>query len=330
MQRTAKNTTLLSSPEVARILGVNVATVKRWTDAGKLKCVKTAGGHRKFSMRQLAAFAKENEKYAQRLSLVPLDNAAERKLSREILEADFKALVPVVLDHAIACEQQEVQTILNSSYMVHQDLAVFYDDLLTPVLHRIGEMWLNGEISVSEEHLASQVIRDSIVRLQDVVNHSEYKGKSFVITMSEELHDIAAKMTQHILEQNGYKVLFSGPQTPVLDAEKIFISFNPDRVYLSSAYNENIESAQKELEDLVHLCEKYDTKLYAGGGGLSQLELSHLTDNIHFLFSFRQTSETCLFEQGKPDDHFRLIPNLAPRIRAVPGSSTFISVWLKK
>lgn len=293
MQRTAKNTTLLSSPEVARILGVNVATVKRWTDAGKLECVKTAGGHRKFSMKQLAAFAKGHEKYAQRLSLLPLENEAKRKLSREILEADFEALVPVVLEHAIACEQQEVQTILNSSYMVHQDLAIFYDDLLTPVLHRIGMMWVEGELSVSEEHLASQVIRDSIVRLQEVVNHAEPKGKSFVLTMSEELHDIAAKMTQHILEQNGHKVLFSGPQTPVVDTDKIFTSFKPDRVYLSSAYNEDVEGAQIEFEELIRLCRKYDVKLYGGGGGLNQLDLSEFTDDIHLLYSFRETSESC-------------------------------------
>jgi len=295
MQRTAKNTALLSSPEVARILGVNVATVKRWTDAGKLECVKTAGGHRKFSMKQLAAFAKGHEKYAQRLSLVPLENEAKRQLSREILEADFEALVPVILDRAMACEQSEVQVILNSSYMVHQDLAILYDDLITPVLHRIGSMWIDGEISISEEHLASQVIRDSIVRLQDVVNHAPDQGKSYVLTMSEELHDIAAKMTQHVLEQNGFKVLFSGPQNPVQDTENIFSSFKPDRVYLSSTYIEkaDIPHAQEELEELVRLCSVHGAKLFAGGSGLSQLKLDEVEDKIHFLFSFRQTSETC-------------------------------------
>lgn len=293
MQRTAKNTTLLSSPEVAKILGVNVATVKRWTDAGKLNCVKTAGGHRKFSMKQIAAFAKDNQKYAQRLSLVPLEDAEQQQLSREILEADFESLVPVILDKAIACDQSEVQVILNSSYMVHQDLAILYDDLITPVLHRIGTMWADGGLSISEEHLASQVLRDSIVRLQDVVNHAPAQGKSFVLTMSEELHDIAAKMTQHVLEQNGFKVLFSGPQTPVIDTEKIFAAFKPDRVYLSSTYVENIDGAQAELEELVRLCEVHGAKLYAGGSGLNQLNLDEVTDKIHFLFSFRQTSETC-------------------------------------
>lgn len=293
MQRTAKNTTLLSSPEVARVLGVNVATVKRWTDAGKLDCVKTAGGHRKFSMKQLAAFAKSHEKYAQRLSLVPLENEAERKLSREILEADFESLIPVILENAMTCDQDAVLMILNSSYMVHQDLAILYDDLLTPVLHRIGQMWMNGELTIAEEHLASQVIRDSIVRLQDVVNHDAAKEKSFVMTMSEELHDIAAKMTQHVLEQNGHKVLFSGSRTPVVDTDKIFSSFKPDRVYLSSSYNGDVEGAQKELEELVGFCRKYDAKLYGGGSGLNQLDLTAFSDDIHLLYSFRETSATC-------------------------------------
>ncbi|MCF7807419.1 MAG: helix-turn-helix domain-containing protein [Candidatus Marinimicrobia bacterium] len=293
MQRTAKNTALLSSPEVARILGVNVATVKRWTDSGKLDCVKTAGGHRKFSMKQIAAFAKDNQKYAQRLSLVPLEDESNRHLSQIILDADFEALVPIVQEKAIACEQSEVQMILNSAYMVHQDLAILYDDLITPVLHRIGFLWANGEITISEEHLASQVIRDSIVRLQDVVNHAPAQGKSLVLTMSEELHDIAAKMIQHVLEQNGFRVLFSGPQTPVLDTEKIFSSLKPDRVYLSSTYVEDIDGAQSELEELVRLCQVHNAKLYAGGTGLNQLDLTEVSEQIHFLFSFRQTSETC-------------------------------------
>lgn len=293
MQRTAKNTTLLSSPEVAKILGVNVATVKRWTDTGKLNCVKTAGGHRKFSMKQIAAFTKDNQKYAQRLSLVPLEDAEKRQISRKILEADFEALVPVILEKAMACDQSEVQMILNSSYMVHQDLSILYDGLITPVLHRIGTMWIEGEITISEEHLASQVIRDSIVRLQDVVNHDPEQGKAYVLTMSEELHDIAAKMSQHVLEQNGYKVLFSGPQNPVLDTEKIFSSFKPDRVYLSSTYVEDIDGAQMELQELVRLCQVHDAKLFAGGSGLNQLNLDDMMDKIHFLFSFRETSETC-------------------------------------
>ena len=34
----------LSSKDVANILGINISTLKRWTDSGKLTCEKTGGG----------------------------------------------------------------------------------------------------------------------------------------------------------------------------------------------------------------------------------------------------------------------------------------------
>ena len=44
----------LSSGQVVDALGVSKATVKRWSDAGKIACHRTPGGHRKFSARAVA------------------------------------------------------------------------------------------------------------------------------------------------------------------------------------------------------------------------------------------------------------------------------------
>jgi MerR family transcriptional regulator, light-induced transcriptional regulator len=282
MQKTANSTSLISSADVAKILGVNVATVKRWTDTGKLDCVKTAGGHRKFLLRHLAAFAMGHEKYSERLSLLPLDNQLNLELSHQILRADYDQLIPYVLDRAISCDQSAVKTVLNGLVMVNQNLASIYDDLLTPILHTIGEMWMDGRLSVSQEHLASQTIRDGIIQLQDVVVKPEKtQTKAFVLTLSEELHDIPAKMVQHLLEQRGFQVLFSGQKTPVGDTESVFKSFKPERVYLSSIYNENAPAAQAEFRELQDLCEKYDATLYVGGSGVAQLGLDDTHECIH-------------------------------------------------
>ncbi|NQV41629.1 MAG: helix-turn-helix domain-containing protein [Candidatus Marinimicrobia bacterium] len=282
MQKTANSTSLISSADVAKILGVNVATVKRWTDTGKLDCVKTAGGHRKFLLRHLAAFAMGHEKYSERLSLLPLDNQLNLELSHQILRADFKQLIPYVLDRAITCDQSAVKTVLNGLYMVNQDLASIYDDLLTPILRSIGEMWIDGKLSVSEEHLASQTIRDGIIQLQDVVvKPRKTQGKAFVLTLSEELHDIPAKMVQHLLEQRGFQVLFSGQKTPVGDTVSVFKSFSPKRVYLSSIYNENADEARAEFKELQGLCKAYNAILYVGGSGVAQLELDDTDEFLH-------------------------------------------------
>src|SRR3954453_12995760 len=47
---------VLSTLQVATLLGVGEATVKRWADAGEIDCFRTPGGHRKFRLRDVTAF----------------------------------------------------------------------------------------------------------------------------------------------------------------------------------------------------------------------------------------------------------------------------------
>lgn len=43
--------------EAAEILGVSPDTVRRWADAGRLRCARTGGGHRVIDGAELARFA---------------------------------------------------------------------------------------------------------------------------------------------------------------------------------------------------------------------------------------------------------------------------------
>ena len=52
----------ISSKDASEILGVNISTLKRWTDNGTLKCSKTAGGHRKFTIQHIRDYYKYNDK----------------------------------------------------------------------------------------------------------------------------------------------------------------------------------------------------------------------------------------------------------------------------
>jgi excisionase family DNA binding protein len=47
---------VFTSSQAARYLGVSLATVRRWTDAGYLTCYRTPGGQRRFSREQLDGF----------------------------------------------------------------------------------------------------------------------------------------------------------------------------------------------------------------------------------------------------------------------------------
>src|SRR2546428_10841525 len=55
------NTDVLSTRQVATLLGVGEATVKRWADAGEIDCFRTPGGHRKFRLRDVTAFVQKRQ-----------------------------------------------------------------------------------------------------------------------------------------------------------------------------------------------------------------------------------------------------------------------------
>jgi excisionase family DNA binding protein len=47
---------VFTSSQAARYLGVSLATIRRWTDAGYLSGYRTPGGQRRFSREQLDGF----------------------------------------------------------------------------------------------------------------------------------------------------------------------------------------------------------------------------------------------------------------------------------
>ena len=47
---------VFTSSQAARYIGVSLATIRRWTDAGHIACYRTPGGQRRFSKDQLDGF----------------------------------------------------------------------------------------------------------------------------------------------------------------------------------------------------------------------------------------------------------------------------------
>jgi len=265
-----------NSQEAATILGVNVSTIKRWTDEGILTCIKTAGGHRKFIMKHLSQFLETNRKSTKNVSLFPLENETDLKISSHILKGDFGYLAEQIKILALASNREKVQKILNGLYLAQYPLHGIYDHLLTPVLHEIGTMWNEGKLTITEEHLGSQTIRDSLNRLQGIIKlPASRKGRALCINLSSELHDIALKMVDHVLEVRGFKVYFSGQRTPIKYFENVIENFKPSRIYVSSSYVDNLEELQAEFNQLCKISLENKIEIYVGGQGFDRINFSN-------------------------------------------------------
>jgi len=53
------NAAFLSSGQVAEALMVSESTIKRWSDDGAIKCIRSPGGHRKFTVANVAGLPEQ-------------------------------------------------------------------------------------------------------------------------------------------------------------------------------------------------------------------------------------------------------------------------------
>jgi excisionase family DNA binding protein len=53
---------VFTSSQAANYLGVSLATIRRWTDAGHISCYRTPGGQRRFARQQLDEFMSSMER----------------------------------------------------------------------------------------------------------------------------------------------------------------------------------------------------------------------------------------------------------------------------
>ncbi len=265
-----------NSIEAAKVLGVNVSTIKRWTEEGKLECIKTAGGHRKFLTSHIANFLEKHKKKLSKANLFPADSKTDIKISYYIMKGDFEFLREHVKKQALQGKRGLVQNVLSGLYLGQYPLHEIYDHLVTPVLYQIGELWADGKISIIEEHIASQTIRDNITRLQGIIRIPTRKvGKALCLNLSSELHDIALKMVDHVLEARGFKTFYSGQITPLIKIEQLFEKVKPQRVYISSTLIEDTAAFEAELKIISDTSEKFKAKVYIGGRGFDSISVHH-------------------------------------------------------
>jgi len=55
------NDELLLPSEVSALFGVEVKTVTRWVSEGRLTCIRTLGGHRRYRKYEVMSLLREND-----------------------------------------------------------------------------------------------------------------------------------------------------------------------------------------------------------------------------------------------------------------------------
>lgn len=173
------------------------------------------------------------------------------------------------------------------------------NDLLTPAMQRIGQLWENNEITVADEHLATAIC-DFILSKLDIQIRPEKRQEKTVLLMGvqDEEHYIGLKMVSSVFKQHGWRVRYLGPNMPETHALKAIERWNPDVIAISAALVHRIMAIQSLV---LKLKEEYPTLPVVIGGRITELLDLHtlLPSNVHIMPSLPALEEW--ITQGGPN-----------------------------
>ena len=153
----------LKTQTVAEALGLSVSTIKRWVDSGTIHAVRTAGKHRLIPRSEAIRMAHE----------LGLDGTEIRKLAG-ISSGDPTSVTEETCDwlcHMLKDGQvQQAKSLIQSIYLSGCGAVTLADQLIRPVMARIGHGWMVGALDVYQEHQASHIVASTLLELIDRVS----------------------------------------------------------------------------------------------------------------------------------------------------------------
>ena len=280
---------IFNSDELANILGVNVSTVKRWADSGKIDCVKTKGGHRKFHIQHLRTLIKSDSKLSSNINLSFLIHN-DKKLITAIETKNFKKIISYTLKSLISDNIDDFNSITSSLIIKGFSYSFIFDNILNPVLIKIGELWSVGELSITEEHLATIRLKNFLSSInKDLKSTISSKNNlnAYCFTFSGDGHDIPLYMAETIFYQfDNISVYNLGASLPIHDFIKSSNINNPDIIFISIVYIEDKKRFENDVNVLLNYFKDKKIKIFFSGFQSQNLNIG--IKNINYIKNFKE------------------------------------------
>lgn len=99
-------------------------------------------------------------------------------------------------------EKRHLQLI--DAYLQDHALATLFDTTITDAMHRVGDLWFNGTITIADEHLATRVMLNALPKLRGIVVPGQATGlKAVCCGIEGDLHELPIHLAEIIFESEG-------------------------------------------------------------------------------------------------------------------------------
>lgn len=146
----------------------------------------------------------------------------------------------------------------------------FLENVVTPLLHRVGTGWRRGEMQPAHEHLCTAVVERVLTWLTEPISTAPEAHQLLVTTLPGERHGLGAMLVAAAAGLEGWRVTHLGPDLPPSDIAQAAVAVGAQAVALSVVH---VADPSVTAEDLATVRAQIpgETALIVGGGGVRKL-----------------------------------------------------------
>jgi DNA-binding transcriptional MerR regulator len=242
--------------ELAKRTGVSPELLRAWEQRyGLLRPTRTPGGFRLYSaadearVQHMQSLVSGGLAAAQAAQLILSDGEpAPRTVSASATILDEKSDdLTASLDRL---DEQAANTALDrlfSAYTVEMVL----QDVMLPYLHRLGERWAAGEISVAQEHFASNLLRGRLLGLAQGWGQG-HGPLAILACLPGEHHELGLLVFGVALRRRGWRITYLGTDSPIDAVADTARSLRPTVVVLLAMNPDNFLDHAHEIKQLAN------------------------------------------------------------------------------
>ena len=280
----------LNSNDVAEILGINISTLKRWTENGTIGCSKTAGGHRKFTMQHVRDYYKSNKNSDRSMGL-GLERLEHKTIYELLNKNNYTELAKILADSSLESNEVSVNNIINGAYMKGIKASLICDEIIEPGSMIVENALRQEYISHVEAFISRKLITRSVESLNQSKPNGSFNGKTALcVNFEDNLPDLGVVMSEIVLRHNGYNVLNTGSHAELGNLQGVIEKKNVDLLvfYLCdmqccmATVKDNLSKTALQVNSIVKLAKKLKVNVIFGGSGIQFLEGVSEQINITF------------------------------------------------
>lgn len=208
-------------------------------------------------------------------SVASRSNAELRQLVREEQEEQAftvsdvaSGVVDLLLEECIAATRFFDEPRLRSALgraVVQLTPDDLLNELVSPLMKRIGEMWANGEIDPGHEHFATAVVRQVLTDLIEAMDIGDETHRLVVTTPVGQVHELGALLAAAAAAVQGWNVTYLGTSLPATSIAMVAAENQARAVALSIVADEDPQLLVevKSLREWLHR----DVQIIVGGAG---------------------------------------------------------------